>query len=953
MVSRLLFIGWTGLAWLGCAGTTSDKPTFLDDSEPNTDSDAPAEDSAEDTGEPCECDDGLFCNGVESCDDEGACEPGAAPEPEDDGDPCTVAGDCDEATDGFDHHVDTSLPACAPYARPPEVGPQDYAAWYWPQNHRPTETWPAVLSTSHFLTGHYAFAFDETTAQIPHLGALTDRLSAEAAQQRPLADIEALPAAKLHFEVGPAEAPVRATTFLGADSTTIDRTRMVDGGRFLNRLVVPTVRYADDDALAGTVQIASMPRHFVLSQTISNLTGPTTARVRLGGDVLAGLDTATWLIDDHALTLTDASGAGWLFVIFDTPDTTSRLVFDAAGEVLAERDGAADTLTVSLLVAPLSALAEADLAVYLDPTKVQVHSTLLDVDGSDVGESVPAEWDPTLGAYRITAGSLQEAGAPRRADFDDPAFHNWYGRHRVTLDVGDAGPVSVPLTIHGDANLSWYITGGSAFWRDEDGAPLGLPLQISKNWHGEYWYHLTSQPTVSGSTSLELTMASSRWGHPYAASHAQLSLIGWGTAGGHWDESALGAFGENITYDPDLALGRAMVDDVRPVLVDAGTKWSWTGNVGGADFLRYTTAAEPYWQRRLGRVRSHYRAHGPNLTDVVYSGVSSDQRIQADIRVQLGATDDLVRVHYILDYTFVEDVAYDRLAFFQVAADNYGDNGFAGYAWGNADTVAMVGAVPDHRTTGYASDADRGIPLDGTAPWVMLYDNQRDWDSLPEHYADIGFVVRHFEANIGGTVVTTPHINLNRTYNGGASQLALELGLPHEDGSPWCGAACEGQTRFIPAGSRVRATVEYLVPPADKSRYYGESAWLLDLPDAAWRSPEMMRILARDNDVAVEVSVGTLVRPLPIEVQAAEGAVAADLRRTGGLGYTPLTVHGLPRHDGWTLQVEGEAGWEAVDVSVVDNDGWQAVQDPDAGTWSLTWSVAAGVGEHLRVVWED
>ena len=115
----------------------------------------------------------------------------------------------------------------------------------------------------------------------------------------------------------------------------------------------------------------------------------------------------------------------------------------------------------------------------------------------------------------------------------------------------------------------------------------------------------------------------------------------------------------------------------------------------------------------------------------------------------------------------------------------------------------------------------------------------------------------------------------------------------------------------------------------------------------------MMRILARDNDVAVEVSVGTLVRPLPIEVQAAEGAVAADLRRTGGLGYTPLTVHGLPRHDGWTLQVEGEAGWEAVDVSVVDNDGWQAVQDPDAGTWSLTWSVAAGVGEHLRVVWED
>ena len=44
---------------------------------------------------------------------------------------------------------------------------------------------------------------------------------------------------------------------------------------------------------------------------------------------------------------------------------------------------------------------------------------------------------------------------------------------------------------------------------------------------------------------MELTLASSRWGEAYAASHAQLSLIGYGSAGGHWDESALGSFGEH------------------------------------------------------------------------------------------------------------------------------------------------------------------------------------------------------------------------------------------------------------------------------------------------------------------------------------------------------------------------------------------------------------------------
>lgn len=98
--------------------------------------------------------------------------------------------------------------------------------------------------------------------------------------------------------------------------------------------------------------------------------------------------------------------------------------------------------------------------------------------------------------------------------------------------------------------------------------------------------------------------------------------MGWGEAGGHWDESALGCFGESVTYDPDVTLGRAMIDDVRPFLVQSDAQWGWTGNVGGADFLRYRTAAEPYWERRLARVRSQYEASGPNRTDVRCSGLT-------------------------------------------------------------------------------------------------------------------------------------------------------------------------------------------------------------------------------------------------------------------------------------------------------------------------------------------
>ena len=745
-----------------------------------------------------------------------------------------------------------------------------------------------------------------------------------------------------------------ATTFEGVSATAVDQVRMTDGGRFMNRVFTPTVTYGADPELTGQIEIASMPRHVVFSHTVAGSESAGVARVVLSGAALDGLTTATWLVADRALTLTGGDGTGWLFVVHDTPGTATTLSW-ANGELVAERAStgpAGDGVTASLLAAPTHALNAAEQALYVDPS-LPVTYQLLNEAGYDVGSPVSVEWEPTLGAFLVPVEPLQATGAPNGPDWSDPAYHHWYGRHRIELDASGLGPISVPLAMHGTDRLSWYVVGGAAMLRHVDGEPSGVPIQISKNWHGDTWYHLYSQPTLPGVgvDAFELTMASSKWGDAHAASHAQLSLVGWGEAGGHWDESAIGCFGESVTYDPDQTLNRAMVDDVRPLLVQSDQVWGWTGNVGGADFLRYTTATEPYWQRRLARVRSHYAAVGPNRTDVRYAGVSSDGRIQADVRVQMGATDDLVRVWYQLDYTFLQDVAYDRLAFFQMAADSYGDNGFAQYAAGTAVGVQLDEVVLDHGTTVYASDADRGIPLTGDAPWVMLYDNQRDWDSLPEHYADVGFVVREFAADIGGTVLTTPHINIHRTHNGGMSQMAFELGLPHEPGSPWCGSPCQGQTRFVPAGSTVTATVEYLVPPADKDRYYGAAPYLVALPAASYGGTDMMIELAGGNAVEVQVDVGSLDRTAPVAVAAAPDAIAADLTLTGGRGFTPITVTGLNRPDGWRLEVDGAAGWHPVDQSVHGDDFWQADHDAATGTWTLTWTVANTGTQRYRVVW--
>ncbi len=134
--------------------------------------------------------------------------------------------------------------------------------------------------------------------------------------------------------------------------------------------------------------------------------------------------------------------------------------------------------------------------------------------------------------------------------------------------------------------------------RDADGNPTGIPVQLSKNWHtkpegGVYsgtWFHGFSQVRLpAGATvELELTLSYGHWGGVPAASHAQLSLIGWGS-NQHWSQSAIGAWGESICYEPEQQQANCTITDVRPVMVTVGKdgpQWRWTGNVGGGDFFR-------------------------------------------------------------------------------------------------------------------------------------------------------------------------------------------------------------------------------------------------------------------------------------------------------------------------------------------------------------------------------
>lgn len=824
----------------------------------------------------------------------------------------------------------------------PVVAANDYVYCYWPQNFRPWPTWPAYRTVRYVNAGTYGLCFDTASGDVVRLGRpAIPAGGAAGALQLDNAALEALPASSVRYEVRVGGVSHEANSFLGSGGSASIPGRLVDGGRFMHRLDIPNVGYSGSSALAGSIVLAAMPRHFALTQRA--IVPPGTSAgvevdIELDGAALQGLTVTETLAGGRGVRLTGPAGEGWVFFVPAIAGTAASVTVQASGALTATRSyaspAAGDEVAVSLVGMRTEGLSAAQLDAYLDPgNSVQVRYAQQDRQGQLVAPLSAATFDPERGVYLVDLDLLTNVGAPTWPTWSDPSHQTWYNRHRVVLESAAAEPVSIPVAFDLEADVISSITGGCAILRDSAGEPLGVPVQISKNWHEttspRRWYHFYTTPLLpaGGTHELELTITSAKWGSCFAASHAQLSLIGWGQDQ-QWDESALGCWGESITYDPDLTLQRAMLDDVRPFLVQSQNQYNWTGNVGGGDFFTYR--APNGYRDRLGRMRSHYAAQGPNLTDVTYAGQTYDGKVSASVRTRLGRTDDVVRALYDVEYVFHSAVSYDRLAFFQIAADNYSDNDFQRLAYGNAAGVIVDAAATPTGAVGYASTADRGIPLPGAAPWVLLYDNQKV-ETLREDVACVGFVIRDYEfAAPGAVTTTTPHINLIQTNNWNTHpEVGFELGVPYS-----------AAAAVVPAGAVLRATIEYLVIPDDKSLYYGPSADLLAVPAATFGTAEMMRLLADANRVDVQATVGAVQRTHPVEIDCVTGAaVAAEFTMTGGFGFVPVVFRGLDRHDGWLLQRQAGGAWVDLGQEVEGNDYWQCRYDAVAGAYELTFNV--------------
>ncbi len=549
------------------------------------------------------------------------------------------------------------------------------------------------------------------------------------------------------------------------------------------------------------------------------------------------------------------------------------------------------------------------------------------------GAALPVAYDSSRGWHRV---NLDDSPSLTPAAGGDPRND---ALERVRLALTNPADREQPARLLFEKRRGVSITGVSAVLRDTAGNPTGIPVQLSKNWHGRpeggvyagQWFHGFARVRLPprATVELELTLAYAHWGGVAAASHAQLCLIGWGS-NQLWDQSALGSWGESICYEPDRAQALALITDVRPLMVSSmnnNSQWGWTHNVGGGDFFRLFDADG----KRVmpTRMKTAYLSQGPCLTEILYAGRLGDG-VEHAATVSLGRTDDLVRGVYRLRLDVTKPVDFSRFVLFQIGADTYSYTGERKMALGSEAGLTKEWA------TQWGGDTVRAGPFEcaGRVPWVSLHEAVSRADrkarakgkAEPEGaWANRGVVIRAWRARLGGRDAA-PWV-VERGVNARGSDTSTADFVPPP-----------GVTRLEP-GDFVEATFEHVIMPQAADDYYGPNA---ALREALRKDADTWRMIQREavgNNRQVTVTRGALVRVSPsVCVRAANDGAAFTL--AGGLGYVPVTVEGLASPDGYTLRVDGRA----VDQSVHGRDFWQADYDPVSKRWSLTYTVAASAG---------
>lgn len=758
---------------------------------------------------------------------------------------------------------------------------EDFTQMWWADGfptHSHSADWLRVIQT-----GSYALVLDTQRLHIPHFGAVP--VAGGYDQRTSLHDRqwEQLPPAELALAI-----IVDGQTYRCTSGGTWSRNagpRLIESGRFFQRSDVTDLVFTADN------------------------------EQRL--DVEARFETAAWP-DRLALILAarPKRDALWRDAAMEIRLTTKRGTAERCWELPKDKTWTTDQWhKVWLSLDPVTFEASGD------NTEVKVTATEI-----PNGESRPVEFDPVLGWHRVNLDGIEPIAPPGNRNPSNDAIERVKLRLSNPTDREQVVRLMFEKTSYGiRQRIGASITGVSAILRDDRGYPSGIPVQLSKNWHtkpegGVYagqWFHGISQVRLPPNLTveLELTLAYGHWGGVAAASHSQLCLVGWG-GNQLWNQSALGAWGESICFDPDQVMANCTITDVRPLMVNSGERgrrWRWTSNVGGGDFFRlFDTEGKRIAHSAM---RTIYHRHGPCLSEVSFAGKLGPGISHSSI-ISLSRTDDIVRGVYQMRMDVAEATDFSRFVVFQIGADTYSDTGEQKMAIGNES-----GLIQEWNTQ-WGGNTYRTAPFRCTdrLTWVSLHDAVARGSLIKGAWANRGIIIRSWKVQLGGKDATPWIAERGLTIDGrGSSTVDI---LPPT-----------GHTQ-LEAGDFIEATIEHVVVPQSAKEYYGPNDGLraaLAKDENTWK---MIYREAVGNDRHVEVCKGTIERIHP-DIRVRTDADHAKFTVKGGLGYVPITFTGLSSHRGYAMTLDGNP----VDQTVHGNDFWQTDYDPATRRWSRTYNL--------------
>lgn len=527
-------------------------------------------------------------------------------------------------------------------------------------------------------------------------------------------------------------------------------------------------------------------------------------------------------------------------------------------------------------------------------------------------QSFPVTFDQQMNCYMSTVKGLKrpkDFGADGGRNYDD-----------FTVEISNAGTERATVPFLLNFRDGFGITGTVPLLYDANGKPTGIPVQLSKNWHyGAYKLPYVMLPAAPGTTRYLLRTVYGFYGTLPSASHAQLSLIGYG-GNGRWDQLAIGGWGETICFDIGMSLTDRAVTDIRGLMFRNGAdgkKWGWTDAGHGADWLGVRDSNN---KLLFNDLKTAYLAHGPCLTDVRYAGYyGADRQVELQAQVQTLRTDDYARTFQNLAYSFVKPVSTEKSFLYHLSSKAITPK----VVYGNkAGVIAELDVPATAKTVELLADHLR---LSGEGPWWIAFPNATlGHENQGVATGTRALIIRSYQATYSGTTETAPTIS-----------------LPVEDkGNSQKGVACDlvapkGISTFKP-GDCVRFEMALITLPRIADDYYGDNQAFIQHLRKNPRSWKTVYREAIGNDLEVTVSGGRLLKCYPVMIQATSKTITAEI--TGGVGFAPIRFENLDSPD--YVLYELYRGKEVLlDQSIHGNDYWQTDYDAASNSYKMTFNL--------------